>query len=69
MDFKDREWQVNRIMGQLGRIARKYDKPPLPHICTRCGKSGDADEDGWPEWNICAECAGIISNTDREASP
>jgi len=44
-------------------------KPPMAHLCKRCGKLGDADADGWPDWDICAECAGLrssASTTNKE---
>jgi len=28
MDFKDREWQLNRTMGQLARLSERMDEQP-----------------------------------------
>ena len=48
MDFKDKEWQVNRIMDQLGRAA-KITK------CLNCGATDlNIDEDN--DMITCLQC-------------
>jgi len=47
MDFKDAEWQINRIMGQLGRAIKT--------ICPHCGHKNPANQCG------CNKCGKIYN--------
>jgi len=49
MDFKDKDWQVNRTMDQLERLAKSIDR------CLNCGVENlvvDADND----MIVCCQC-------------
>jgi len=57
MDFKDAEWQLNRTMGQLGRLAKKlchYSGMGINPECFSC--------DG-----LDVDCAGYVTTEDFKA--
>ena len=57
MDFKDKEAQLDRTMGQLGRLSKKLD------TCLNCGAT-DLDVDVDNDMITCRQCGSTWESID-----